>query len=80
MDYNSENTHGGPRQVFPLVQAFENAHFLAHPLSVTHGGPRQVFRLVQAFESGEKQDAEKLAEEIDGLDGGRNVDGPAVKA
>ena len=48
-------------------------------LSHTHGGPRQVFRLVQVFESGEKQDAEKLAKEIDGLDGGRNVDGQAVK-
>lgn len=40
----------------------------------------QVFRLTHAYESGEKQDAEKLAKEIDGMEGGRQVDAIAVKA
>ena len=40
----------------------------------------QVFRLVQAYDSMEKQDPEKLAKEIDGLEGGRSVDATAVKA
>ena len=34
----------------------------------------------QAYESGEKQDTEKLAKELDGLEGGRSVDATAVKA
>ena len=39
-----------------------------------------MFRLVQAYDSMEKQDPEKLAKEIDGLEGGRSVDATAVKA
>jgi hypothetical protein len=42
-----------------------------------------VILLVQAFEAqqaGDKQDPEKLAKELDQLEGGRSVDVAAVKA